>query len=319
MLSIGEGRQELPPPLCVSRKRRSRAGRGAGLSDWHALQPTQRGEPAAWAGPRAVPAARIGRRGCRSARGGVGVAGRVGPAVCCHPKMEFLLGNPFSTPVGQSLGERAAPRRGAGAALSPRPAASGPRAALRVGAPWVGVERGGRGASQRVDLCARVHVCGPVHTSVPLCACPCLCLCTLASVAVCVCVRMCMCFCAHLHLCLCLHTCRCVGVPVRVCASDLVVCACVCASVRVSVCVCGVCREAAVVAVSGGRGVQRAGRQTSVRFHGRERGARARAAPLLFCSEPGRAARKQAGGRGPFRRAAWVLRRASAGPGPERQ
>ncbi|KAJ7424695.1 TOM1-like protein 2 [Pitangus sulphuratus] len=24
-------------------------------------------------------------------------------AVCCHPKMEFLLGNPFSTPVGQSL------------------------------------------------------------------------------------------------------------------------------------------------------------------------------------------------------------------------
>lgn len=34
------------------------------------------------------------------------------PLPCCPPKMEFLLGNPFSTPVGQCLG-KAARRAGA--------------------------------------------------------------------------------------------------------------------------------------------------------------------------------------------------------------
>uniref|UniRef100_A0A8C4U9F0 Target of myb1 like 2 membrane trafficking protein n=1 Tax=Falco tinnunculus TaxID=100819 RepID=A0A8C4U9F0_FALTI len=54
-------------------------------------------------GSRLAKQVAVGACGCPSGRrGGRGGGGRRA-AVCCHPKMEFLLGNPFSTPVGQSL------------------------------------------------------------------------------------------------------------------------------------------------------------------------------------------------------------------------
>lgn len=58
--------------------------------------------------------ARCGWCALLSVRARCGRGGRWA-AVCCHPKMEFLLGNPFSTPVGQSLGTAACgARRGPG-------------------------------------------------------------------------------------------------------------------------------------------------------------------------------------------------------------
>lgn len=66
-------------------------------------------------------------------------------AVCCHPKMEFLLGNPFSTPVGQSLGKAAAGLRRALRAGAANGGAGGLRLAGSFGL-WGCTERRGGGS-----------------------------------------------------------------------------------------------------------------------------------------------------------------------------
>lgn len=68
-----------------------------------------------------------------------------GPLSCRQPKMEFLLGNPFSTPVGQCLG-KAARRTGLGGRRRRPTRPWGPRASA------------GHGATSRASLSS-----GPAH------------------------------------------------------------------------------------------------------------------------------------------------------------